>query len=112
MPPALATNDEQERIGARAPRRQAAPHRTAALSAAPFSPPRIESPYHAPGREVSVRALTSSEKQRLFEGHALFGLLGPDDVDALLSHARFEHYAAGRLIFAKGSPGRSMMALL
>src|SRR5205085_7683286 len=32
--------------------------------------------------------------------------------DALLSHARFEHYAAGRLIFAKGAPGRSMMALL
>jgi CRP/FNR family transcriptional regulator, cyclic AMP receptor protein len=59
-----------------------------------------------------VRALTVAEKQRLFEGHALFGILAPCDVDALLSHARFEHHPAGRLIFAKGSPGRSMMAVL
>src|SRR6266568_3302777 len=59
-----------------------------------------------------MRALTAGEKQRLFEGHALFGILAPVDVDALLSHARFEHYPAGRLIFAKGSPGRSMMAVL
>jgi CRP/FNR family cyclic AMP-dependent transcriptional regulator len=112
MPPASAPNDEQDRIAARATRRHAAPHRTAALSVADFPPSRVESRYHAAGGEVSVRALTTSEKQRLFEGHALFGLLAPRDVDALLSHARFEHYAAGRLIFAKGSPGRSMMALL
>jgi len=59
-----------------------------------------------------MRALTAGEKQRLFEGHALFGILAPVDVDALLSHARFEHYPAGRLIFARGSPGRSMMATL
>jgi CRP-like cAMP-binding protein len=59
-----------------------------------------------------MRALTAGEKQRLFEGHALFGILGPDDLDALLSRARFEHYPAGHLIFAKGSPGRSMMAVL
>jgi CRP/FNR family transcriptional regulator, cyclic AMP receptor protein len=59
-----------------------------------------------------MRALTASEKQRLFGEHALFGRLGPEDVDALLLRARFEHYPAGRLIFAKGSPGRSMMAVL
>jgi CRP/FNR family transcriptional regulator, cyclic AMP receptor protein len=59
-----------------------------------------------------MRALTASEKQRLFGGHALFGKLGPDDIDALLLRARSEHYPAGRLIFAKGSPGRSMMAVL
>ena len=59
-----------------------------------------------------MRTLTATEKQRLFEGHVLFGILAPDDIDALLSHARFEHYPAGRLIFAKGSPGRSMMAVL
>src|SRR5277367_3006700 len=55
---------------------------------------------------------TSSERRRLFEGHALFGKLPPDDLDALLLHARVEHYPAGREIFAKGSPGRSMMAIL
>ncbi len=59
-----------------------------------------------------MRALTAGEKQRLFAGHALFGILAPDDVDALLARARVEHYPAGRLIFAKGSPGRSMMAVL
>ena len=34
-----------------------------------------------------MRALTAGEKQRLFEGHALFGILAPVDVDALLSCA-------------------------
>jgi CRP/FNR family cyclic AMP-dependent transcriptional regulator len=55
---------------------------------------------------------TPNEKRRLFEGHALFGKLPPDDLDALLLHARVQHYAGGRQIFAKGSPGRSMMAIL
>ena len=52
------------------------------------------------------------EKRQLFEGHALFGRLPPADLDALLRHARTEHYLAGRVIFTKGSPGRSMMAIL
>ncbi|HWB48483.1 MAG TPA: Crp/Fnr family transcriptional regulator [Stellaceae bacterium] len=53
-----------------------------------------------------------NERRRLFEGHALFGKLPPADLDALLLHARVERYPAGRAIFAKGSPGRSMMAIL
>jgi CRP-like cAMP-binding protein len=53
-----------------------------------------------------------SERRRLFVGHSLFGKLPPADLDALLLHARLERYAAGREIFAKGSPGRSMMAIL
>ena len=56
--------------------------------------------------------LTAGEKRRLFEGHVLFGILAPEDVDALLTRARFEQYPAGHLIFAQGSPGRSMMAVL
>lgn len=59
-----------------------------------------------------MQAPTAIEKRRLFEGHALFGKLPPDDLDTLLSHARVEHFSAGREIFAKGSPGRSMMAIL
>jgi CRP-like cAMP-binding protein len=46
----------------------------------------------------------------LFEGHAFFGV--PDDVDAPLVHARSVRYPAGGIIFARGSPGRSMMAVL
>src|SRR5215471_3935271 len=57
-----------------------------------------------------MRALTAGEKQKLFEGHAFFGV--PDDVDALLVHARSARYSAGGIIFARGSPGRSMMAVL
>ena len=59
-----------------------------------------------------MRALTTAEKRKLFEGHALFGILSAEDIDALLLHARFEHYPAGHLVFARGSPGRSMMAVL
>jgi CRP/FNR family cyclic AMP-dependent transcriptional regulator len=55
---------------------------------------------------------TSDGKRRLFEGHTIFGKLPPSDLDALLSHARVERYPAGREIFAKGSPGRSMLAIL
>jgi len=42
----------------------------------------------------------------------LFGKLPQADLDALLLHARVERYTAGRVIFTKGSPGRSMMAIL
>ena len=52
------------------------------------------------------------EKRRLFEGHALFGKLPLADLDALLLRSRVERYPGGREIFAKGSPGRSMMAIL
>jgi CRP/FNR family transcriptional regulator, cyclic AMP receptor protein len=54
----------------------------------------------------------SVEKRKLFAGHTLFGKLPPEDLDALLLRARVEHYPGGREIFAKGSPGRSMMAIL
>jgi CRP-like cAMP-binding protein len=57
-------------------------------------------------------APSPGEKRKLFEGHALFGKLPQTDLDALLLHARVEHYPAGREIFARGSPGRSMMAIL
>lgn len=59
-----------------------------------------------------MRAPSPSDKRKLFEGHALFGRLPPADLDALLLHARVEHYPAGRAIFTKGSPGRSMMAIV
>ena len=55
---------------------------------------------------------TPSEKRKLIEGHALFRGLSQTDLDALLARARITNYAAGQEIFAKGSPGRSMMAIL
>jgi CRP/FNR family cyclic AMP-dependent transcriptional regulator len=59
-----------------------------------------------------MRAAILDQNRKLFEEHGFFDQLGPDDLDALLSHARIEHHRAGQLIFAKGSPGRSMMAIL
>jgi CRP/FNR family cyclic AMP-dependent transcriptional regulator len=55
---------------------------------------------------------TPIEKRKLFQGHPLFGNLPPDDLDALLTRARVERYRAGQEVFAKGTPGRSMMAIL
>ena len=52
-----------------------------------------------------MRALTAGEKQRLFEGHAFFGVLAPDDVDALLVHARSVRYPAGCLVLPEARRG-------
>ena len=55
---------------------------------------------------------TYQEKRRIFEQHFLLKLLSPCEIDTLISYSRVEKYPAGREIFAKGSPGRSMMAVL
>jgi CRP/FNR family cyclic AMP-dependent transcriptional regulator len=55
---------------------------------------------------------TANEKRELVEGHALFAGLSRADLDNVLARARVEYYPAGRRIFEKGAPGRSMMAIL
>jgi len=55
---------------------------------------------------------THEEKRKIFERHFLFGKLSGSEIDALISYARVERYRAGREIFAKGSPGHSLMAVL
>lgn len=57
-------------------------------------------------------APTQEEKRELLQRHFLLGKLSLREIDVLLSHARVERYLAGREIFAKGAPGRSMMAVL
>jgi len=52
------------------------------------------------------------ERQELLKSHFLLGKLGDSDIAALLAHAHVERFAAGTEIFAKGSPGQSMMAVL
>src|SRR3954471_23567726 len=59
-----------------------------------------------------MRSTVLRENRELFERHGFFSQLSQTDLDAILSHARNEHYPAKTLIFAKGSPGRSMMAIL
>jgi len=55
---------------------------------------------------------THEEKRQIFERHFLLGKLSPDEIDTLLHYARVERYPAGEEIYAKGSPGQSMMAVL
>ncbi len=52
------------------------------------------------------------DKRRILERHFLLGKLNPAEIDALVTHSRVERYAAGDEIFAKGSLGQSMMAVL
>ena len=55
---------------------------------------------------------TYAEKRQIFERHFLLGKLSGDEIDTLLHYARVERYPAGSEVFAKGSPGSSMMAVL
>jgi CRP/FNR family cyclic AMP-dependent transcriptional regulator len=52
------------------------------------------------------------DRQELLKSHFLLGKLGDTDIAALLAHAHSERFATGEEIFAKDSPGQSMMAVL
>ena len=54
---------------------------------------------------------THEEKRHIFERHFLLGKLSRDEIDTLLHYARVERYPAGHEIYAKGSPGQSLMAV-
>jgi len=55
---------------------------------------------------------TLAEKRKLLEGHFLFGRLKSAELDSLLAYTRVEHFIARQEIFAKGSPGDRMMAVV
>jgi CRP/FNR family transcriptional regulator, cyclic AMP receptor protein len=69
-------------------------------------------PSHCSSRETIMQSSTLEERRQVFEQHFLLGKLSRDEIDTLLHFARVERYPAGREIFAKGSPGQSMMAVL
>lgn len=52
------------------------------------------------------------EHAQLLKCHALFAKLGDAEIAELLTRTRTQRYPAGAEIFAKGSPGESMMAVL
>ena len=52
------------------------------------------------------------QMRKIFEHHFLFGKLSASEIDALINYSHVERYRAGREIFAKGSPGQSLMAVL
>src|SRR5262249_26329158 len=84
---------------------------------------RYQIPALAPQKELSdpldrackgivMNSPTHQEKRQIFECHPLFGKLSAGEIDALISYSRIERYPAGREIFAKGSPGQCLMAVL
>ena len=59
-----------------------------------------------------MAAPTHEQKRDLFQSHFLLGKLEPGEIDTLATRSRVESYRAGQEIFAKGSPGRTMIAVL
>src|SRR5690349_21672881 len=55
---------------------------------------------------------TYQEKRQIFEHHPLFGKLSAGEIDSLISYARLERHLSGHEIFAKGSSGQSLIAVL
>jgi len=55
---------------------------------------------------------TYEEKRQIIERHFLLGSLSSGEIDTLLAYSRVERYPAASEIYAKGSPGNSMMAVL
>ena len=63
-------------------------------------------------RMQSMPAPMHEQKRDLFQRHFLLGKLEPGEIDTLAMRARVESYRAGQEIYAKGSPGRTMIAVL
>src|SRR6516225_4849335 len=59
-----------------------------------------------------MAAPTHEQKQDLFQRHFMLGKLEKGEIDTLARRAAVESYRAGQEIFAKGSPGRTMFAVL
>ena len=52
------------------------------------------------------------DRKKILENHPFFSKLAASDLDILLSRARAKRYRTGEIIFHKGMPGDSMMAVL
>ena len=50
--------------------------------------------------------------REVLSGHHLLQHLADDELEQLLVYARLERYTAGQLLFKKGDPGTSLMAIL
>lgn len=55
---------------------------------------------------------TWEQRTQLLKSQVLFAQFSDRDIQALLAHSQVKHYAANEPIFAMGSPGDSMMAIL
>ena len=63
-------------------------------------------------RMQSMPAPMHEQRRDPLQRHFLLGKLEPGEIDTLATQARVESYRAGQEIFAKGSPGRTIIAVL
>jgi len=52
------------------------------------------------------------DRRQIFAEHEFFRGVSPAVIEELASRSRVEHFPRGKTIFAKGSPGRALMAVL
>jgi CRP/FNR family cyclic AMP-dependent transcriptional regulator len=53
-----------------------------------------------------------SYRRELLSGHSLFSALSAKDLDSILAFSKDRRFADGQVIFQKGDPGTSLMAVL
>ncbi|HET6522126.1 MAG TPA: Crp/Fnr family transcriptional regulator [Geminicoccaceae bacterium] len=61
---------------------------------------------------MTTRQRTPAELRAILASNELFGALGGEELDRLLAYAHTASYPAGAVIFQKGDPGQSLMAVL
>lgn len=62
--------------------------------------------------ELPPHDLQIADRLAFFRNHPIFGILGPDLLHQLRSHARMRSVERGATVFAKGEPGSSLFAIL
>lgn len=62
--------------------------------------------------EPPTHHLQIADRLAFFRNHPIFGVLGPELLQQLRSHARLRTIERGATIFAKGDPGTSLFAIL
>jgi CRP-like cAMP-binding protein len=62
--------------------------------------------------ELPAHHLQIADRLAFFRSHPIFGILGPELLRQLQSHARLKTIERGTTVFAKGDPGTSLFAIL
>jgi CRP-like cAMP-binding protein len=64
-------------------------------------------------QETTIMCITPNASIRIaFQNHALFGALSAGELTELLQSGRLVRYRRGQSIFAKGTPGRALIAIV
>jgi CRP-like cAMP-binding protein len=62
--------------------------------------------------DLPTHELQIADRLAFFRNHPIFGILGPDLLQQLRSHARLKTIERGATVFAKRDPGTSLFAIL